>query len=73
MKHFKNLDACITILLAVRARNDVEPGQKEYVELAINELRKLRRDPHAKQHQLHRSVRIVTEALAKAFLESLDS
>lgn len=69
MKRFKELEACIAQLKALRAGSRVEPEQKEYIELAIDELRKLRRMPRAKPHEVFKSVRKVTEAIVKAFLE----
>jgi len=69
MKKFKELEACIAQLRALQAGSRVEPEQKEYVELAIDELRKLRRKPHPTQHEVHKSVRVIAEALIKAFLE----
>ena len=67
MQKIKELNACIAVLQAIQAGSKAEPEQKKYVERAIDELRKLRRKPHAKRAEINRSVREVVEALAKAF------
>jgi hypothetical protein len=69
MRKLKELSACIALFQAVHARNEVGPEQKKHLEYAINELRELRRRPHAKHYQVHGRVRKVVEALAKAFLD----
>ena len=68
VRKVRELNACIASLEAVQARNDVEPEQKECIKLAINELRKLRRNPHARMDKVLASVRTIAEALVKASL-----
>jgi predicted PP-loop superfamily ATPase len=66
---FKDLDASISQLRALLARNDIEPDQKENVEHALKELKRLRREPHYKQVNIYRCVREVTERLLRAFVK----
>jgi len=67
MKQFKDVNACIAELQALRARSDIEPGQKKDVETAIEHLKRLRRKPDATMIDVYRCVRGVTEGLVKAF------
>lgn len=68
MKQFKDLNASIAHLRAVLARGDVEPEQKQNVEHAIEQLKRLRRKPHCKAADFYRCVREVTEQLLRAFI-----
>jgi DNA repair ATPase RecN len=68
MKQFKDVNACIAQLRAVHARSDIGPEQKKSVEAAIEQLKRLRRKPHAKTVDVYRSVRKVAERLLEAFL-----
>lgn len=67
MQQFKDVNACIVALQALRARSDIEPGQKKDVETAIGHLKRLRRKPNATTTDVYRCVRGVTEGLLKAF------
>jgi hypothetical protein len=69
MRRVRELDVCIALLRALQAGNEIGPEQKECIELAVNELRKLRRNPRARPDQINRSVRVVIEVLVKAFLD----
>lgn len=66
----KDLRASIAHLYALRARSDIEPEQRRLVELAIAQLRKLQRKQDLTKSEVYRCVRVVTEALVKAFLQS---
>jgi len=69
MKQFKDLNACIAELEALCAGSDVRPEQKRNVEAAIEQLRCLRRKPHARTVDVYRCVREVANRLIKAFLK----
>lgn len=69
MQKFKDINACIADLEAVQARSDIGPEQKKNVEAAIEQLRRLRRKPHAKTSDVFRCVREIAERLLKAFLK----
>lgn len=69
MKQFKDLNACIAELEALCARGDIKPEQKRNVEAAIEQLRRLRRKPHAKTVDVYRCVREVSSRLIMAFLK----
>ena len=69
MQKFKDINACIADLEAVQARSDIGPEQKKNVEAAIEQLRRLRRKPHAKTCDVFRCVREIAERLLKAFLK----
>jgi hypothetical protein len=64
MKQFKELNACIADLKALLAGNDIGPGQRQDVEAAIEELKRLRRKPDSDHF---RCVRRVAERLISAF------
>ena len=68
MKHFRDLNACIAILEDVQRGNDVTPGQKQAIKDAIGEIKGIRRKPNPKRHEIHRSVRSITEKLVRAFV-----
>jgi hypothetical protein len=69
MKQFKELNACIADLQAVRVGSDIRPEQKKNVEAAIEQLRRLRRKPHAKTDEVYRCVREIVDRLIEAFLK----
>ncbi len=69
MKQFKDINACIADLQAVRARSDIGPEQRKNVEEAIEQLRHLRRKPHAKTVEVYRCVRTIAKRLLEAFLK----
>lgn len=60
MKKFKNLNASIADLKALCAGSD---------EAAIEQLRRLRRKPHAKTVEVYRCVREVARLLIMAFMK----
>jgi hypothetical protein len=68
MKHFGDLNACISLLRELQCGDDVEPKRKTAVEKAIREINRIRRKPHPKQHELHKSVRLIAESLVEAFV-----
>lgn len=69
MKQYKDLNACIASLQALQAGSDIGPEQKKNVEAAIEELRQLRRKPHARPPDVYHCVREVANRLIKAFLK----
>jgi hypothetical protein len=68
MARFKDINACIALLQALHAGNDIEPKQKKNVEAAIVEAKRLRRKRTADGKEAHRCVRRITENLLKAFM-----
>jgi hypothetical protein len=68
MKHFNDLNACIAILEDVQRGNDITPKQKQAIKDAIGEIKGIRRRPNSKRHEIHRSVRSITENLVRAFI-----
>ena len=68
MKDFKDLYASIASLRAVLARGDIDQEQKQNVEQAIEQLKRLRRKPHRKLTEVYRCVREITERLIRAFM-----
>ena len=69
VKQFKDLNACIADLSALRARSDIGPDQKKDVEAAIEQLRRLRRKPDAKTPYVYSCIREIAERLIKAFMK----
>jgi len=69
MQKFKDLNACIAELQALQSRSDIGPEQKKNVEAAIEQLRRLRRKPHAKPVDVYRCVREIAKRLLEAFLK----
>jgi len=67
MEKNKDLRAIIAELKALIARSDVGPEQKECVEMALSELRRLRRKPKPTHSEVFFCVRKVAESLLKAF------
>jgi hypothetical protein len=68
MKKFKDLNACISLLKEVGRGNSIDPQRKQAIEQVIGEVQKIRRKPHLGNHELHESVRIITETLIRIFL-----
>ena len=69
MRQFKDLNACIGDLEALRAGSDIGPEQKRNVEAAIEQLRRLRRKPNPKPVEVYRCIREVASQLVMAFLK----
>jgi len=69
VKQFKDLNACIAQLRALRAGSDIRPDQVKDVDAAIEQLRRLRRKPDAKITEVYGCVREVAERLIEAFLK----
>jgi hypothetical protein len=69
MKKCRDLDACISLLGEVQAGGDVNPERKQAVERAISEIKRIRRRPNLKKHEVYDSVRTITEALIRAFFD----
>lgn len=69
MKKCRDLDACISLLGEVQAGGDVNPERKQAVERAISEIKRIRRRPNLKKHEVYNSVRTITEALIRAFFD----
>jgi hypothetical protein len=67
MRKQKDLKACISLLEGAQVRGSVEPEKKQEVEYAVDELKRIRRKPNLKQHELHESIRKLVEALIRAF------
>jgi len=69
MQQIKELNAVLAQLRALVAGNNVEPGQKQEVEKAIETLRRFRRKPDSTRADMFRCVREVAENLLRAFLK----
>jgi hypothetical protein len=67
MRKLKDLKACISLLEELQGRGGVEPEQRQYVEYAVCELKRIRRKPDLKKHELHESIRTIVETLVRAF------
>jgi hypothetical protein len=67
MRQSKDLNAINAQLKALIARGDVGPDQKKHVEVALNELKRLRRRPDATRAEVFFCVRRVAESLLNAF------
>jgi len=70
MKKFKDLNACISLLKEVGRGNSVDPQKKQAIEQVIGEIQKIRRKPHLGSHELHESVRCITETLVRTFVSN---
>jgi len=68
MKKFGDLNACISLLRGLQRGSDINPKQKQAVENAIHEIKRIRRKPNLKQHVLRESVRVVAESLIDVFV-----
>jgi hypothetical protein len=68
MKKFGDLNACISRLRDVQRGGDVNPKQKQAVERVIHEIKRIRRKPNPKQHELYESVRMIAESLIDVFV-----
>jgi hypothetical protein len=69
MQQFKDLNACVAALQAIRAGSDITPEQKKFVGAAIEELKRLRRSHGASTTETYRRVRRIAENLTNAFLK----
>lgn len=67
MKESKDLRAINAELKALLARGDVGPEQKKHVEVALEELRRLRRRHGLTRNDVFSCVRTVAESLLNAF------
>ena len=67
MNRSKDLNAITARLRALVARDDVGPDQKKLVEVALNEMKRLRRKAHFTQADVYFCVRRVAENLLNAF------
>jgi hypothetical protein len=67
VKQFKELNACIADLKALLAGNDIGPGQRRDIEMAIEELKCLRRKRDATRVDVYGCVRKIAEKLVSAF------
>jgi hypothetical protein len=67
MKKLKDLEACISLLEGWQGRGGVDPEQRQAVEYAVGELKRIRRKSNLKRHELHESIRKIVEALVRAF------
>jgi hypothetical protein len=68
MQHFKDLNACFSLLRELHRGDDVNPKQKQAVENALHEIKRIRRKTNPKQHELYKSVRIIAESLVDVFV-----
>jgi hypothetical protein len=48
-------------------RNDVNPEQKQAIEEVIREVKRIRRKPNLKQHEIYQCIRTIWENLVRAF------
>lgn len=69
MKKTKDLNACISLLESVQSGNSVDPEQRQAVGHVIDEVRRIRRKPNLRRHELHESVRRIAETLIRAFVD----
>lgn len=67
MNQNKDLSAINGELKSLLARDDVGSEQKKYIEMAMNEIKRLRRRPHITQREVYFCVRRVAESLLSAF------
>jgi hypothetical protein len=56
-------------LRAVQSGDDVKPEQRKNIERALEQLKQLRRNPHASQNEMFCIVREITESLVRALLK----
>jgi hypothetical protein len=68
MKKSRDLNACIAILTAVQSGNDVTPEQKQAIEDVVGEVKRIRRKPNPRRHEIHQSIRTIAEKLVRAFI-----
>ena len=69
MKNSRDLRACISLLRGVQSGGDVNSKRKQAVEKAIDEIKRIGRKSNPKKHEVYDSVRAITEALIRAFLD----
>ena len=69
MKNSRDLRACISLLREVQSGGDVNSERKQAVEKAIDEIKRIRRKSNPTKHEVCDSVRAITEALIRAFLD----
>jgi hypothetical protein len=67
MRKPRDLNTCISLLEGLQGRGSVDPEQRQAVGYAIDELKRVRRKPSLKRHELHESIRNVVESLVRAF------
>ncbi len=68
VKRFKDFNASIACLKAVLTGDNIRPEQRQNVEAAIEQLRRLWRKPDVKKHDVYLCIREITERLIKAFI-----
>ena len=68
MRKARDLNACIAELQAIHGRDDIDPEQKRDVEVAIEEIKRLKRKSHPSRAEVHQSVREVAARLIHAFV-----
>ena len=71
MKQIKDMNVCIAQLRALQCRNDIDPEQKQYVDEAIEQLKKLRRKSNPTRSEVFHFVRKVADCLLRAFVKSI--
>jgi hypothetical protein len=69
MRKQKDLNTCISLLEELQGRGSVDPEQRQAVGYAIDELKRVRRKPELKRHELHDSIRKLVENLVRAFTD----
>jgi hypothetical protein len=68
MHKSKDLNACIAVLKAMQSGSDVTPEQKQAIESVVGEIKRIRRKPNPKRHEIHQSIRTIAEKLVRAFI-----
>lgn len=68
MNKSKDLNACIAILKAVQSGSDVTPEQKQAIESVVGDIKRIRRKPNLRRHEIHQSIRSIAEKLVRAFI-----
>ena len=67
MRTSKDLNVCISLLEELQYGGSVDSEERQAVEYAIDELKRIRRKPSLERHEQHESIRKIVEALVRAF------
>jgi hypothetical protein len=67
MRKQKDLNTCISLLEGLQGRGSADPEQRQAVGCAIDLLKRVRRKPDLRRHELYESIRQLVENLVRAF------
>lgn len=67
MRKSKDLNACISSIEELQRGGSVDSEQKQAVERVVGELKRIRRKPSFRRHELHESIRKIVDELVRAF------